>query len=80
MQISSHSLILRNIGRQMPSPSSPCQSTTENQTGKPHVSFIDAQGNMPERLVTHELLKRHLGYDITMSEFEEMEQPPPYSG
>lgn len=44
----------------------------------PHVSFVDAQGNMPERFVTHELLKRHLGYDITMSEFEDMEQPPPY--
>lgn len=27
----------------------------------PHVSFVDAQGNFPERFVTHELLKRHLG-------------------
>ncbi|CAK42753.1 hypothetical protein An16g01360 [Aspergillus niger] len=27
----------------------------------PHVSFVDAQGNAPERYVTHELLKRHLG-------------------
>ncbi|RDW66375.1 hypothetical protein BP6252_10010 [Coleophoma cylindrospora] len=47
-----------------------------------HVSFIDAQGNTPERFVTHELLKRHLGYDISMSEFVELEQqqPPPYSG
>ncbi|KAJ5792877.1 uncharacterized protein N7503_008855 [Penicillium pulvis] len=44
----------------------------------PHVSFIDAQGNTPERFVTHELLKRHLGYDITMSEFEELERPPSY--
>ena len=26
-----------------------------------HVSFVDAQGNTPERFVTHELLKRHLG-------------------
>jgi hypothetical protein len=25
-----------------------------------HVSFVDAQGNTPERYVTHELLKRHL--------------------
>jgi hypothetical protein len=45
-----------------------------------HVSFVDAQGNTPERFVTHELLKRHLGYEVTMSEFEELEQPPPYSG
>jgi hypothetical protein len=43
-----------------------------------HVSFVDAQGNTPERFVTHELLKRHLGYEITMHEFEEMETPPPY--
>jgi len=43
-----------------------------------HVSFVDAQGNTPERFVTHELLKRHLGYEVTMSEFEELEQPPPY--
>ncbi|TVY27212.1 hypothetical protein LHYA1_G004663 [Lachnellula hyalina] len=45
-----------------------------------HVSFVDAQGNTPERFVTHELLKRHLGYEVTMSEFEELEQPPPYAG
>ncbi|KAK9234133.1 hypothetical protein V1525DRAFT_428682 [Lipomyces kononenkoae] len=44
-----------------------------------HVSFIDAQGNTPERFVTHELLKRHLGYEISMSEFEQMEELPPYS-
>jgi hypothetical protein len=43
-----------------------------------HVSFVDAQGNTPERYVTHELLKRHLGYDMAISEFEEMEVPPPY--
>jgi hypothetical protein len=43
-----------------------------------HVSFVDAQGNTPERFVTHELLKRHLGYDVSMAEFEELEQPPPY--
>ncbi|KAJ5287569.1 hypothetical protein N7478_003255 [Penicillium angulare] len=44
-----------------------------------HVSFVDAQGNTPERFVTHELLKRHLGYDVTMTEFEELEHPPAYS-
>lgn len=43
-----------------------------------HVSFVDAQGNTPERFVTHELLKRHLGYNVSMAEFEEMEQPPAY--
>jgi len=43
-----------------------------------HVSFVDAQGNTPERFVTHELLKRHLGYDLSMSEFEQLEQLPPY--
>lgn len=45
----------------------------------PHVSFVDAQGNTPERFVTHELLKRHLGYDVSMAEFEEMEALPAYS-
>lgn len=44
-----------------------------------HVSFVDAQGNCPERFVTHELLKRHLGYDISMQEFEELEELPAYS-
>ncbi|KAK5117605.1 hypothetical protein LTR62_005027 [Meristemomyces frigidus] len=44
-----------------------------------HVSFVDAQGNTPERFVTHELLKRHLGYDITMTEFQEMEELPAYT-
>lgn len=44
-----------------------------------HVSFVDAQGNTPERFVTHELLKRHLGYEVSMAEFEELEQPPPYT-
>ena len=43
-----------------------------------HVSFVDAQGNTPERFVTHELLKRHLGYEISMSEFQQMEELPPY--
>lgn len=44
-----------------------------------HVSFVDAQGNTPERFVTHELLKRHLGYDMSMSEFQQMEELPAYS-
>lgn len=44
-----------------------------------HVSFVDAQGNTPERFVTHELLKRHLGYDVSMQEFEQMELPPTYT-
>ncbi|CAK7275402.1 hypothetical protein SEPCBS57363_006661 [Sporothrix epigloea] len=44
-----------------------------------HVSFVDAQGNCPERFVTHELLKRHLGYDISLQEFEEMEHLPVYT-
>jgi hypothetical protein len=44
-----------------------------------HVSFVDAQGNTPERFVTHELLKRHLGYELSMSEFEELELPPAYT-
>uniref|UniRef100_A0A093V2L5 VWFA domain-containing protein n=1 Tax=Talaromyces marneffei PM1 TaxID=1077442 RepID=A0A093V2L5_TALMA len=44
-----------------------------------HVSFIDAQGNIPERYVTHELLKRHLGYDLSMDEFKRMEGLPSYS-
>ncbi|KFZ14136.1 hypothetical protein V501_03394 [Pseudogymnoascus sp. VKM F-4519 (FW-2642)] len=44
-----------------------------------HVSFVDAQGNTPERFVTHELLKRHLGYEISMTEFEQIEELPAYS-
>jgi hypothetical protein len=44
-----------------------------------HVSFVDTQGNAPERFVTHELLKRHLGYEISMSEFESIEELPAYS-
>ncbi|QIX01677.1 hypothetical protein AMS68_007194 [Peltaster fructicola] len=44
-----------------------------------HVSFVDAQGNFPERYITHELLKRHLGYDISMQEFQQMEELPPYT-
>jgi hypothetical protein len=43
-----------------------------------HVSFVDAQGNCPERFVTHELLKRHLGYEVSYQEFEAMEELPPY--
>ncbi|KAJ7037353.1 hypothetical protein C8F04DRAFT_1035602 [Mycena alexandri] len=45
----------------------------------PHVSFVDAQGNTPERYVTHELLKRHLGVDLSMSQFKELETLPVYS-
>jgi len=44
-----------------------------------HVSFVDAQGNTAERFVTHELLKRHLGYDVSMSEFQQLEELPQYS-
>lgn len=44
-----------------------------------HVSFVDAQGNTPERYVTHELLKRHLGYDVSIAEFQDLEVPPTYS-
>jgi hypothetical protein len=44
-----------------------------------HVSFVDAQGNVPERFVTHELLKRHLGYDMSLQEFQGIEELPPYS-
>jgi hypothetical protein len=40
----------------------------------PHISFIEAQGLVPERFVTHELLKHHLGQDLSMSEFENLEQ------
>ena len=44
----------------------------------PHVAFVDAQGNVPERFVTHELLKRHLGREISLGEFEGMEVLPAY--
>jgi hypothetical protein len=40
------------------------------------ISFVEAQGNIPERLITYELLKRHLGRDLTISEFEDLEQSP----
>ncbi|KAJ9205595.1 hypothetical protein C8Q69DRAFT_34390 [Paecilomyces variotii] len=43
----------------------------------PRISFVDAQGNIAERFATHELLKRHLGYNLSMAEFEALEQPPP---
>ncbi|KAF3385076.1 hypothetical protein F1880_001860 [Penicillium rolfsii] len=42
----------------------------------PHFSFVAAQGNIPERLITHELLKRHIGYELSMTEFEELEHVP----
>ncbi|KAJ5971856.1 uncharacterized protein N7479_001774 [Penicillium vulpinum] len=40
----------------------------------PRISFLDAQGNMPERFITHELLKRHLGYNVSFSDFKTLEQ------
>ncbi|KAI2791991.1 hypothetical protein POX_b02022 [Penicillium oxalicum] len=42
----------------------------------PRVSFVDAQGNVPERFIVHELLKRHLGRPICMGEFEQLELVP----
>lgn len=42
------------------------------------VAFVDAQGNTPERFVTHELLKRHLGYEVSLDEFRRMEELPAY--
>ncbi|EED15713.1 hypothetical protein TSTA_051490 [Talaromyces stipitatus ATCC 10500] len=44
-----------------------------------HVSFVDAQGNVPERYATHELLKRHLGRDILIDDFRRMEGLPSYT-
>jgi len=44
-----------------------------------HVSFVDAQGNTPERFVTHELLKRHLGYEMSVTEFQGIEELPAYT-
>lgn len=41
-----------------------------------HILFVDVHGNTPDRFVTHELLKRHLGCDVSMAEFEELEQLP----
>ncbi|KAJ5113208.1 hypothetical protein N7456_001742 [Penicillium angulare] len=40
----------------------------------PRISFVEAQGNISERFVLHELLKRHLGRDIPMSELRDLEQ------
>ncbi|CAI7663604.1 unnamed protein product [Penicillium crustosum] len=40
----------------------------------PRVSFLDAQGNIPERFIAHELLKRHLRYGLSFSDFEILEQ------
>jgi hypothetical protein len=45
-------------------------SCRESAKSNNHVSFVDAQGNAPERFVTHALLKRHLGYEVSTSEFE----------
>ncbi|KAF9062909.1 hypothetical protein BDP27DRAFT_1480352 [Rhodocollybia butyracea] len=44
-----------------------------------HVSFVDVQGNAPERYITHELLKRHLGYNLSMDELLKLEQLPAYT-
>lgn len=41
------------------------------------VSFVAAQGKVPGRFVTHQLLKRHLGSDLSMSRFQELELPMP---
>ncbi|KAJ5281713.1 hypothetical protein N7478_007085 [Penicillium angulare] len=40
----------------------------------PRVSFVEAQGNISERFVLHELLKRHIGREIPMSELRDLEQ------
>lgn len=35
---------------------------------------MEAQGNASERFVLHEILKRHLGRDVPMAEFRDLEQ------
>ncbi|KAJ6032184.1 hypothetical protein N7540_002916 [Penicillium herquei] len=42
----------------------------------PRISFVEAQGNASERFILHELLKRHLGRDLSMAEFRNLEQLP----
>ncbi|KAJ5338210.1 hypothetical protein N7452_004938 [Penicillium brevicompactum] len=42
----------------------------------PRISLVEAQGLVPERFVTRELLKCHLGQIITMSDIEDLEQHP----
>ncbi|KAJ5915974.1 hypothetical protein N7454_010881 [Penicillium verhagenii] len=39
----------------------------------PRVTFVEAQGNVSERFILHELLKRHLGRDLTMAEFRDLQ-------
>ncbi|KAJ5655264.1 hypothetical protein N7507_007214 [Penicillium longicatenatum] len=39
----------------------------------PRISFVEAQGNVAERFILHELLKRHLGRDLTMPEFRDLQ-------
>ncbi|KAJ5637102.1 hypothetical protein N7490_006981, partial [Penicillium lividum] len=39
----------------------------------PRVSFVEAQGNIAERFVLHEILKRHLGRDLSMAEFRDLQ-------
>lgn len=45
----------------------------------PHVQFVDSVGSIPERFVTHELLRRHLGVDLSLADFRALEVPPSYS-
>ncbi|CAI7603105.1 unnamed protein product [Penicillium bialowiezense] len=42
----------------------------------PRLSFVEAQGLVPERFMARELLRCHLGQIISMSEFEDLEQRP----
>lgn len=39
----------------------------------PRISFVEAQGNASERFVLHEILKRHLGRDLSMAKFRDLE-------
>lgn len=40
------------------------------------ITYVEGQGNIPERFIIHELLKCHLGQDIPISSYEELEQLP----
>jgi hypothetical protein len=44
----------------------------------PHVFSVDAQGDAPERFTAHEIPKRHLGQELSLSAFEKLKQPPEY--
>ncbi|KAJ6103706.1 hypothetical protein N7486_003928 [Penicillium sp. IBT 16267x] len=39
----------------------------------PRVSFVEAQGNVAERFILHEILKRHLGRDLSMADFRKLQ-------